>query len=69
MATATRKPKLVSSLRKGDIITIDDTEYTVIKKGKGYGDGETRIVYNEFPENENFEKSATYQAGVRVNEM
>jgi hypothetical protein len=56
----------ISALRKGDVVTIKGTEFTIIKKGKGYGQGETRIVYNEFPDDEGFEKIATFAAGATM---
>ena len=56
----------ISALRKGDIVTVNGTEFTIIKKGKGYGQGETRIVYNEFPDDEGFEKIATFAAGATM---
>ncbi len=56
----------ISALRKGDVVTIKGIEFTIIKKGKGYGQGETRIVYNQFPDDEGFEKIATFAAGCTV---
>ena len=59
----------IKALRKGDVVNIKGTEFTIIKKGKGYGDGETRIVYNEFPEDEDFEKIATFAEGSTVADL